>query len=127
MMEILPGKEGLEADLPDGKLVLKRGLGYSPVQVTVLAVASCANYVLESILSKQKIAYEIIKTEVEYERDEGHKAMPISAIEVTFTIRAASEYQAKINKALRLIHSNCPVIQSLNEDIEVMEEIIFVD
>ncbi|EUJ39179.1 OsmC family protein [Brochothrix campestris] len=127
MMEIVPGQDGLEIALPDGKLVLKKEVGYSPVEVTVLAVASCANYVLESILTKQQIAYEFIKTEVEYERDQAHKAMPINAIEVTFTMRAASEQQVKIKKALRLIHGNCPVIQSLNEDIEVMEEIIFID
>ena len=127
MIELLPGKDGLEIALPEGKMVLKRDLGYSPVELTVVAVSACATYVLESILDKQHVTYEILKTTMTYERNEEKRANPIKSIDITFEVRADESAHAKIQKATRLIAGNCPVIQTLDEEVEVIEEIVFVD
>lgn len=119
--------EQLLLEKEDLKWILKKDLGYSPVQMLVSAAAACGGYVLASILNKSKIPFVLDRVEVEYERDETRRASPVSELELTFYLQAESSYQERIKRCLKLVTPNCPVIQSLDPNIEITESLVFVD
>lgn len=118
--QLLLRKEGIE-------WILKKEVGYSPVQMIASATAACGGYVLASILKKSNIPFLLDRVEVEYDRDEARRASPISEIELTFYVQADVEYQERIKRCLKLVAPNCPVIQTLDSNIKIVESLVFVD
>lgn len=126
-MELVLREKGVELVHPDGNWLLKKDIGYSPVEALVASVAGCSIYVYKSILEKSDIAFELVDAIVTYERDEDKKAKPVSQIKITFRMRVAQADQAKVTRAARMIAPNCPVIQTLDKAVVVDELVSFVD
>ncbi|WP_242542893.1 OsmC family protein [Vagococcus fluvialis] len=80
------------------------------------------NWVLES----SRIDYTFDHVEVNYERDEEIQSQPVKKIEISFYLTVEEEKQARAERGMKLIAKHCPVIQSLNPSIEVIEKAIFI-
>lgn len=113
-------------ETPEEPWVLMRGEGYSPVQSVVTAVAACAGYVYISVLERSKIPHEIVKVTVSYARDMEKKTNPLQSIEVLIYAEIPETHHEKALRCVKLISPNCPVIQSLNPNIQVTEKVIFI-
>lgn len=117
-----------ELPRPEDNWILKADQGYSPVQMVAAATTACGGYVYQEILTNSRVQFEMQKAEVSYTRDEvENPAHPIKTIEITFYLRVPAEDQKKATSCLRLIGRHCPVMQSLDPQIQVTEKVIFVD
>ncbi|MBO0476241.1 OsmC family protein [Vagococcus sp. DIV0080] len=124
-LQLVQGKEGMELPVESGNWVLLREKGYSPVQSMVAAVGACGAYVYQSILESSRIDYTFDRVEIVYERDEAIKSEPVKKIELQFFVSVADDKQERATRGLKLISKHCPVIQSLNPAIEVIETVVF--
>lgn len=113
-------------DTPEEPWILLREEGYSPVQSLVTAVAACAGYVYISVLDNSNISHEIEKVTVSYTRNMEKKTNPIQSIEVLIYAEIPETYHEKALRCVKLISPNCPVIQSLDPNIQVTEKVIFM-
>ncbi|OTN89206.1 hypothetical protein A5819_001698 [Enterococcus sp. 7E2_DIV0204] len=125
-MELISSEKGFELVHQNGNWLLKKELGFSPVEMLVASIAACGAYVYEKILTNSHINFTIKQVEISYERAEEKQAKPLSRVDITFSIQVAEEAQGKAERALKLIGKNCPVMQSLDPAIAVVEKVIFV-
>ncbi|EOL50067.1 OsmC family protein [Enterococcus caccae] len=124
-MELISSENGFELIHQSGNWVLKKEIGFSPVEMLVASIGACGAYVYEKILTNSHIDFTIDKVEISYERAEEKQAKPLSHVLITFSIRLPEEEQGKAKRALKLIGKNCPVMQSLDPEITVVEEVMF--
>ncbi|MHC5268464.1 OsmC family protein [Enterococcus sp. LJL98] len=106
--------------------ILTREDGYSPVQSLVTSVAACAGYVYASVLEKSKVPHEIEKITASYTRNMAEKTNPIQSIDLVIYTRVPVLHQEKAERCVKLISPNCPVIQSIDPKIEVVEKVLFI-
>lgn len=125
-MKLISSEKGFELVHQSGNWVLKKEIGFSPVEMLVASIGACGAYVYEKILTNSHIDFTIEKVDISYERTEEKQAKPLSSVTITFSIKVAEEKQGKAERALKLIGNNCPVIQSLDPEITVVENVIFV-
>lgn len=125
-MELISSEKGFELVHQNGNWLLKKELGFSPVEMLVASIGACGAYVYEKILTNSHIDFTIKQVEISYERAEEKQAKPLSRVDITFSIQVAEEAQGKAERALKLIGKNCPVMQSLDPAIAVVEKVIFV-
>lgn len=125
-MELISGEKGFELVHQSGNWLLKKDIGFSPVELLVASIGACGAYVYEKILTNSNIAFTIEKVDISYERAEDKQAKPLSRVVITFSIKIAKDEQGKAERALKLIGKNCPVMQSLDPEIAVVENVIFV-
>lgn len=125
-MELISSEKGIELVHQNGNWLLKKDIGFSPVEMLVASVAACGAYVYEKILTNSAIAFTTEKVTVSYERDSDKQAKPLSQVSITFFLHLSEADQGKAERALKLIGKNCPVIQSLDPEIEVIETAIFL-
>lgn len=124
-LTLYQGQKGFEMKVPHKEnWVLLREEGYSPIQNVVSAAAACGGYVYESILKKSNIAYTFERIEVSYEQED-IKVKTIKSIKMTFYLRVDLKDQQKALSAVKLVAQYCPVIQSLNPTIKIIEKVIF--
>ncbi|MBO0421907.1 OsmC family protein [Enterococcus plantarum] len=125
-MELISGEKGFELVHDSGNWVLKKEIGFSPVEMLVASIGACGAYVYEKILTNSHIDFSIETVAISYERAEEKTAKPLSRVVIAFSIRVSDEAQGKAERALKLIGKNCPVMQSLDPAITVVENVIFV-
>ncbi|MGM0218601.1 OsmC family protein [Enterococcus sp. AZ126] len=125
-MELISSEKGFELVHQSGNWVLKKEIGFSPVELLVASISACGAYVYEKILTNSNIDFTIEKVDISYERAEDKQAKPLSRVAITFSIKVSEDEQGKAERALKLIGKNCPVIQSLDPEIAVVEELIFI-
>ena len=125
-MELISSEKGFELVHKSGNWVLKKEIGFSPVELLVASISACGAYVYEKILTNSNIDFTIEKVDISYERAEDKQAKPLSRVAITFSIKVSEDEQGKAERALKLIGKNCPVIQSLDPEIAVVEELIFI-
>lgn len=125
-IKLVQGEKGMELPFESGNWVLLREEGYSPVQSMVGAVGACGAYVYQSVLESSRIAYTFDHVEITYERDEAIQSQPVKKIEISFFLSVEKEKKGRAERGLKLIAKHCPVIQSLNPSIEVIEKAIFL-
>lgn len=126
MMTILYQDDIVELVSQKGNWILKRELGFSPVQLLVAAIAGCGTYVYASILKKSNIEHEFIKVEFDYTQNQEATARPLQTVTINFYLKVDLDFQARALKSKSLINKHCPVIQSLDPKVKVEENIIFV-
>ncbi|QIK58238.1 OsmC family protein [Erysipelothrix sp. HDW6A] len=126
-MELLQGEQGLELFHKEGNWVLKRNIGYSPVQLLVTSIGACGAYVYESILTKSNIEHRLDTVDISYKVDEDDKAKPLTEVAITFNIWVPEDKKAQVERSLRLVNEYCPVIQSLNPNIGIIKEVNFLE
>lgn len=124
-LTLVQGETGFELPFAAGNWVLKREVGYSPVESLAAAVGACGGYVYTSILEKSKIPVVFKKIEVAYTRDSENKAEPLKTISIRFFVEMAEEYQGRAERSLKLVSQYCPVMQSLDPAITVTESVVF--
>ncbi|MDT2755946.1 OsmC family protein [Enterococcus asini] len=126
-LTLLKGNSGFELPIEGNpNWILKREAGYSAVQSLVAAAGACGGYVYQHILENSKIPYRFEKIEATYETSE-IKPEPLTKISFIFYVDVAEEYRGRAERSLKLVSKNCPVIQSLDPKIEVIEAVRFVD
>lgn len=126
-MELISGKQGFELVSENGNWILKKEIGFSPVEMLVASVGACGAYVYEKVLTNSGIAYQVENVTIDYERAEDKQAKPVSKISISFVLsNVPQNEQAKAERAMGLIGKNCPVIQSLDASIEVSEVVRFI-
>ncbi len=126
-IELLQGEQGLELFHKEGNWVLKRNIGYSPVQLLVTSIGACGAYVYESILTKSNIDHRLDTVDISYKVDEDDKAKPLTEVAITFNLWVPEDKKAQVERSLRLVNEYCPVIQSLNPNIGIIKEVNFLD
>lgn len=125
-MELLQTERGVELVHKKGNWVLKKELGFSPVETLVASVGACGAYVYETILANSKIEATFQKIEISYQRDATKKTQPVNEITIEFHLQITQKEQNKAQRALSLIKKNCPVMQSLDPSIVVKETLVFI-
>lgn len=124
-MELISGEKGFELVHQSGNWILKKDIGFSPVEMLVASIGACGAYVYEKILTNSHIDFTIANVVISYERTE-IQAKPLSKVVITFSVQISEEEQGKAERALKLIGKNCPVMQSLDPAITVVEEVVFI-
>ncbi|MFD2308088.1 OsmC family protein [Enterococcus termitis] len=125
-MKLVPSQKGFELVHQNGNWVLKKEIGFSPVEMLVASVGACGAYVYEKILTNSHIDFTIDSVDISYERAENKPTKPLSQVTILFTVQVPEEAQGKAERALKLISKNCPVIQSLDPEIAVVETVHFL-
>lgn len=125
-MELISTNKGIELVHENGNWILKKELGFSPVELLVASIAACGAYVYEKVLTNSKISFTTERVEVDYERSETKKTKPLSQVVITFYLTVPEEDQGKAERSIKLITQNCPVMQSLDPAITVTEKVVFV-
>ncbi len=125
-IELIQGLNGMELEVESGNWLMLRDGGYSPVQSMVAAVGACGAYVFQSILESSRIDNTFKKVEISYVRDTGIKSEPIKSIEINFYLTVAEKNQDRAKRSMTLIGKHCPVMQSLDPNIEIIEVATFI-
>ncbi|MBC1520273.1 OsmC family protein [Listeria aquatica] len=109
-----------------GNWKLKKESGFSPIQMTVAAAAACSGYVYAKILKKKRIPYENMEIEVDYTQNLDVPVHVIQSIHIRFQLAVAKEHREQAEKGLKLVKKGCPVVQSLNPEVQITEQVKFV-
>lgn len=125
-MELRSSEKGFELVHKSGNWILKKDIGFSPVEMLVASIGACGAYVYEKVLTNSQVEFDFKQVEISYERAETKPAKPLSRVEIVFSLRVAETDQGKAERALKLIAKNCPVMQSLDPEIVVVENVIFL-
>lgn len=125
-MELIFGEKGVELQHPEGNWQLKKGVGFSPVEMTAASVAACGMYVFEDILKNSKVDFRFDKVETNYERSETKPAKPISKVMIDFYLEVPQEQQERVLRISKMINKHCPVMQTLDPEVVIEEQVHFV-
>ncbi|MED1665888.1 OsmC family protein [Brevibacillus laterosporus] len=124
-MQFTQINQTLQTSLPFENLTISsdRQSGFKPIDLLVSAIAGCSQIVFTRILEKQRISYDSLTLQIDAVQSED-APNPLTKVSLVYTIAGSDLIQEKLEKALRLIPSNCTIIQSLNPNIEVVEQVI---
>lgn len=125
-IRLIQGEKGMELPFETGNWVMLRSEGYSPVQSLVAAIGACGAYVYQSILESSRIEYTFTKVDIDYKRDTDIQSEPLKEVNITFFVSIEEKNHGRAERSLKLISKHCPVMQSLDPKIKVIEEIIFI-
>lgn len=100
--------------------------GFRPFQLLVSSIAVCSGGVLRGILAKMRMDVKDIQIHADVKRN-AEKADRVEHIHLHFKITGTNLNEKKIERALALTRSNCSMIQSVKDSIEVVETIEFVN
>ena len=124
-MELIFGHNGIELVHESGNWNLKSGIGFSPVQMTAVSVGACGMYVFDAILKNSSIPCEIHKVDVSYTVDEESRVKPITSVTLIYNVSVSDEYKDKVERIIKLVPKSCPVMQSLDPRIEIIETLVY--
>ncbi|MDQ0163509.1 OsmC family protein [Aeribacillus alveayuensis] len=94
--------------------------GFRPFQLMVSAIAVCSGGVLRKILQKKRIDIEDITIQADVERNE-EKANRIEKIHLHYLIKGNNLDKTQIHKSIELARKNCPMVQSVEGSIIIVE------
>ena len=118
--------QSFEAPTGSESWILKENLGFSPIENLINSIAACCGYVYDSVLNHSAVSHQFKKIEVSYKQAEAKRSHPIQQVELVFYLQVEKRLQAKALRCLRLVLPNCPVVQSLNSNIEIKERVHFI-
>lgn len=110
-------------DTTEHRWIMKKDVGYSPVQLLVASIGACGGYVFESILEQSNIDCVIESVACLYERDENKQGKPLKKVEITFFVKADPTQLERAVRASGSINAYCPVMLSLDKDVEVIKHV----
>ncbi|RAP23921.1 hypothetical protein C2W64_02997 [Brevibacillus laterosporus] len=115
----------LQTTFPFGTLTISsnRHEGFKPIDLLVSAIAGCSKIVFTRILEKQRIQYDSLTLQIDAVQSEDG-ANPLTKVSLLYTITGSDLVLEKLEKALRLVPSNCTIMQSLHPNIEVIEQVV---
>lgn len=121
-------REGMrfEGGAPGRPLILVDGdsaVAISPVELLLLAAASCSAADVVSILEKQRVALQSLEVVMQGTRREEHPRR-YTALRLQFTIAGAGADEDKARRAIDLsLEKYCSVVASLAPDIPVTYDV----
>lgn len=125
-LTLIQGQNGFELEvLGKENWVMRREMGYSPVQSVIAAVGACGGYVYQHLLKNSNVSATFDRVEAEYTRHEDSVGA-ISSITLTFFVSVQESDKAKAQSCLKLVSRYCPVIQSLDKNIKIIETVEFI-
>lgn len=94
--------------------------GFRPFQLMVSSIAVCTGGVLRKVLDKMRMPCTDMKVTAEVERND-EKANRIEKIHLHFIITGDNLREEKVIKAIEATRKNCPMVQSVQDSIEITE------
>ncbi|KQL46708.1 OsmC family protein [Brevibacillus choshinensis] len=94
--------------------------GFRPFQLMVSSIAVCSSGVLRKVLDKMRMPCSDMKVTAEVVRNE-EKANRIEKIHLHFIISGENLQEEKVKKAIEASRKNCPMVQSVQDSIEITE------
>ncbi|MDF2680876.1 MAG: osmotically inducible protein [Brevibacillus sp.] len=94
--------------------------GFRPFQLMVSSIAVCSSGVLRKVLDKMRMPCSDMKVTAEVVRNE-EKANRIEKIHLHFIISGENLHEEKVKKAIEASRKNCPMVQSVQDSIEITE------
>ncbi|MED4780180.1 OsmC family protein [Brevibacillus choshinensis] len=94
--------------------------GFRPFQLMVSSIAVCSSGVLRKVLEKMRMPCSDMKVTAEVVRNE-EKANRIEKIHLHFIISGENLQEEKVKKAIEASRKNCPMVQSVQDSIEITE------
>lgn len=125
-LTLIQGQNGFELTV-SGKenWIMRREMGYSPVQSVIAAVGACGGYVYQYLLQNSNVSATFNRVEAEYTRYDDSVGA-ISSITLTFFVSVQESDKVKAQSCLKLVSRYCPVIQSLDKNIKIIEIVEFI-
>lgn len=96
--------------------------GFKPFELMVTSIAGCSASVLNKILQKMRVDVTELSVKADVQREE-NSSRRILAIHLHFIAVGNNLPNEKINRALRLAHKHCSMVQSVKNSIDVTESI----
>lgn len=124
-MELILNGEVVELVHDSGNWLMKRGIGFSAVEMVVNSAGACGLYVFSSILKNSKIDAIVQRAHVSYTVDETTSVRALKTISIEYKVQVEESLKPRVERVLPFVHRNCPVMQSLDPKIEVIETIIY--
>ncbi len=94
--------------------------GFRPYQLMVASIAGCSIGVFRKILNKQRVKIEDLKVTADIDRNPD-KANRIEKIRLHYAVKGYHLNPDKLLKNLDVARSNCSMVQSVQDSIEVEE------
>lgn len=94
--------------------------GFRPFQLMVSSIAVCSSGVLRKVLDKMRMPCSDMKVTAEVVRNE-EKANRLEKIHLHFIISGENLQEEKVKKAIEASRKNCPMVQSVQDSIEITE------
>ena len=94
--------------------------GFRPYQLLVSSVAVCSGGVLRKVLDKMRMPCADMQITADVVRNE-KKANRVEKIHLHFVITGENLREEKVQKAIEASRKNCPIVQSVQDSIEITE------
>ncbi|WP_255193799.1 OsmC family protein [Brevibacillus laterosporus] len=118
-MQFTQINQTLQTTLPFENLTISsdRQSGFKPIDLLVSAIAGCSQIVFTRILEKQRISYDSLTLQIDAVQSED-APNPLTKVSLVYTIAGSDLVQEKLEKALRLIPSNCTISSHLIQTLK---------
>lgn len=94
--------------------------GFRPYQLLISSIAACSGGSLRHVLEKMRMPASNIKIEVQEVVRNEEEANRLEKIHLHFIIEGDVK-ETKIDRAMELATKNCSMVQSVNNNIEVVK------
>lgn len=99
------------------------GAGVRPMQLLLMAAASCSSIDVVMILNKMRVPFDDLKVEVTGEREQMDSYSRWKTIHLKFTVIGADVSAKKVEKAVKMsIEKYCSVTKTLEMNSEISYE-----
>lgn len=100
--------------------------GIRPFQLLVSSIAACSGSVFKKIIEKQRMEVTDLTVSAEIERDEA-AANKITHIRLLFTVTGKELNEKKLERNLIISRNNCSMVRSVEDSIEITEELKLIE
>lgn len=117
-----------EADLAFGPLTISgdEASGIRPFQLLISSIAGCSGLVFKKIIDKQRMDIADLTITADVTRDEAD-ANKIIQIRLLFKVTGKDLNEKKLQRNLKLSRKNCSMIRSVEDSIEIVEELVIIE
>ena len=122
MMIFNMSEKGFETTTSFGTLEIsgQDEYGFRPYQLLVSSIAACSGGSLRNVLEKMRMPATHLTIEVKEVLRNTEEANRLEKVHLHFIIEGDIN-KAKMERAMALAHKNCSMVQSVNENIEIIE------
>lgn len=115
-------ENGFETTTTYGKLVIsgQDEFGFRPFQLLVSSIAACGGGSLKNVLEKMRMPATNLSIEVKEVLRNPDEANRLEKVHLHFTIEGKID-ESKMERAMKLARKNCAMVQSVTNNIEVVE------
>lgn len=117
-----------ETQFGDERLTIARNNeeGIRPFQLLISSMAGCSGLVFNQIIEKQRIELDEFYISADYERNEA-ESNRVEKIILTFHVKGKDLNEEKLQRNLQLTRKNCAMIRSVDDSIEIIEQLNVLD